>query len=218
MKFLDGLSQDKVGEVLAGCRRPRFAAQQVIFHEGDRAEGMHVIVTGLVAVKVTTPSGSTATLDIVGPGDPVGELALVTPNGIRSASAIALRATDTIALSRSMYAELRATIPGLTDNLLTVLAERQRATMARLAEALFVPVEARLARRILDLTPLFGEPDAGQPVVITLNQNDLADLAGTTRETANRVLRHFAEDGMVSLGRGQLTLVDDAALRLRAHP
>jgi CRP-like cAMP-binding protein len=217
MRLLDGLPEDQASRMLAECQRRQFAAHQVIFHEGDRAEGMHMITSGLVSVRVTTPSGSAATLDILGPGDPLGELALVTPNGTRSATATALTVTETLALARSAFTQLRSTFPAVTDNLLVVLAERHRAVMARLAEALFVPVETRVARRLLGLTALFSPPEPGGPVVIGLSQSDLADLAGTTRETVNRVLRHFADDGVVELARGHLTLVDEAALWSRAQ-
>jgi CRP-like cAMP-binding protein len=215
--FLDGLSEEQAGAVLGACQRRRYTARQVIFHEGDPADGMHMITVGLVSVRVATPSGSSATLDILGPGDPLGELALVTPEGTRSATATALHTTETMALARSAFSRLRASIPALTDNLLTVLAERHRATMGRLAEALFVPVEARVARRLLDVTALFPPAAPRGRVVISLGQGDLADLAGTTRETANRVLRHFADDGIVELARGRLTLVDQGALRRRAQ-
>jgi CRP/FNR family cyclic AMP-dependent transcriptional regulator len=215
VRLLEGIPDDEARRVLARCRRRRFAAREVIFHEGDPADGMHLIAAGRVTVRVTTSSGSTATLDIVGPGDPLGELALLTAGAPRSATATALVATETMALAGSVFAELRATFPAVTDVLVAVLAERNRSLTARLMEALYLPAETRVARRLLDVAARFPGKGAG-PVVVSLTQDDLADLAGTTRETVNRTLGQLAARGVVAVGRGRVTVLDEAALRRRA--
>ena len=215
MRILEGIPADDAGEVLARCRRRSFAAREVIFHEGDAADGMHLIATGRVAVQVTTGSGSTATLDVLGPGDPLGELALLTPGAPRLATATALAATDTLAMAGSAFAELRARFPAVTDMVLAVLAERNRVLTARLMEALYVPADIRVARRLLDMAARFPS-DPSEPMVVGLSQDDLAGLAGTTRERVNRTLGVLADQSAVALGRGRIVVLDQAALRRRA--
>ena len=215
VRFLDGIPDDDAREVMARCRRRRFAAREVIFHEGDRADGMHLIASGRVSVRVTTTTGSTATLDILGPGDPLGELALLTPGATRSASATALAATETFALAGSVFADLWSRFPAVANMLVALLVERNRALTARLTEALYVPADARVARRLLDMATRFATPGTGGPVV-ALSQDDLAGLAGTTRETVNRTLSQLADQGAVAVRRGEVVLLDQGALRLRA--
>jgi CRP-like cAMP-binding protein len=108
------------------------------------------------------------------------------------------------------FAELRTREPGLTDLLVVMLTARVRQLNDRLLEALYVPADTRLLRRVLELTELYGE-------VIPLTQEDLAGLAGATRATVNRVLRREEKDGTVLLGRGRLTILDGQALARRAR-
>jgi CRP-like cAMP-binding protein len=76
-----------------------------------------------------------------------------------------------------------------------------------------VPVETRLARRLLDLARLFGgDVSVGRPVTIPVTQSELATMAGTSRQTCNRILHQMAEDGVVLLQRGRTEVVDPAAL------
>src|SRR5664279_6410691 len=85
--------------VLATARRRRFARREVVFHEGDPGDTLHLIDRGHVAVRVTTPLGDTATLRVIGPGEHFGELALVSP-APRSATITALEPTETLVLHR----------------------------------------------------------------------------------------------------------------------
>lgn len=96
--------------VLAQARRRRFARCEVVFHEGDPGETLHLIESGHVAVRVTTPLGDTATLRVIGPGGHLGELAVVSP-APRSATILALDPTETLALHRDEMNALRAKHP-----------------------------------------------------------------------------------------------------------
>src|SRR3954454_1142345 len=195
--------------------RRHYARRDVIFHEGDPGDSLHLIESGQVAVRVTTRRGDSATLDILGAGDALGELALLPPAAPRSATDEALAPTDTLVLAGSAFHDLRDQYPGITTFLLALLVHRHRAVNGRLVEALYVPVEARLIRRLLDLAARFGG-DGARPVV-ALSQDDLAGLAGTTRESVNRTLSQLVTEGMVDVTRGRVALLDIDALRLRAQ-
>ena len=93
--LLDALSEDDRRRLLATTRRRRFAAGEVIFHEGDRGDCVYVIERGIVAVRVSTPLGDVATLTMLGSGSAFGELALIDGNERRSATVVAIDATDT---------------------------------------------------------------------------------------------------------------------------
>jgi CRP/FNR family transcriptional regulator, cyclic AMP receptor protein len=205
-----GLPDESVRRILADARRRRFARREVLFHEGDPAASMHLVAKGRVAVRVSTPLGDVAMLDLVGPGEALGEIALLSPDAIRSATAIALEPTETLVVDADRFAALRKEEPAVTEVLLGLLSARVRQLSYRLLEAMYVPVDVRLLRRVLDLADDYGD-------VITLTQEDLAGLAGATRATVNRVLRREQAFGTILLGRGQLKVLDRTTLARRAR-
>src|ERR671922_1063228 len=100
--LLDGVPEEPRRRVLAAARLRRFARGEVIFHEGDPGDTLHLIARGRVAVRVTTPLGDTATLAVLGPGDFFGELALLSESP-RTATVTALEKTETMALHRDAF-------------------------------------------------------------------------------------------------------------------
>lgn len=209
-ELLWGLPEHDTQRVLAGARRRQFARGEVIFHEGDPAASVHLIDTGRVAVRVTTPLGEVATLDVLQPGGVLGELALLFPDGVRGATAVALEPVTTLSIDAATFAALRRDDPSVDHVLVRLLAARLQHVNARLLEALYVPADVRVLRRLLELAALYGD-------VVALTQEDLAGLAGTTRATVNRVLRREEKAGFLRLARGRVTVVDRAPLARRAR-
>lgn len=202
-------------DLLERARRRRFTAGEVVFHAGDPADTLHLVRSGRFAVRITTEFGSTATLNVVGPGGAFGELALLTPDAPRSATVAALEEAETLSIHQLDFDRLRRRRPQTDALLVGVLAERVRELSEQLVEALHIPAEIRVRRRLLDVVGAWGEPEAG--AVVPLTQEELASLAGTSRATVNRVLRDEQRRGTVELSRGRTTLVDPAALAQRAR-
>jgi CRP-like cAMP-binding protein len=201
------VAQDDLHQLLrAAGRRRRYARREVLFHEGDPADALHVIDKGRVAVRVSTTLGSSVTLDVLAPGELVGELAILEPAAPRGGTAVALEPTETFVVAASVVRQLRADHPPLTDALLELLTRRNRQLMARLAEMASVNADTRVLRRLQEVASASPrEPDGS--VVVQLTQDDLAGLAGTTRETVNRVLHKEVAAGTVSLARGRITVL-----------
>ncbi len=208
--LLQGLQPADLQRVLAGARRRRFGRGEVLFHEGDPGATLHLVDKGRVAVRVTTPLGEVAMVDLLVAGDVVGELALLSSEGRRGATAVALEATETLAIDAEAFSALRARDPTVTDFLVQLLTARIHHLTERLLEALYVPADVRLLRRLLELSATYGN-------VIPLTQEDLAGLAGTTRATVNRVLRREEKGGTLTLRRGRVALVDQESLARRAR-
>ena len=208
--LLKDLPDDTVRELLAGSRRRRFARREVLFHAGDPAASLHLLAKGRVAIRVTTPLGDVATLDLVAPGGMIGEMALLAPGARRSATAVALEPAETHSIDVGVFAEMRRRQPELTEVIVVLLAARVRQLNERLLEALYLPADVRLLRRLVQLASIYG-PE------VPLTQEDLAGLAGATRATVNRVLRREEKEGTVVLGRGRLTILDQRALAKRAR-
>jgi CRP-like cAMP-binding protein len=174
---------------------------------------LHLVVQGHFAIRITTPLGDQAMVRVFGPADYFGELAMLSP-GPRRGSAVSLDGGETLSLHRDDFEELRAKRPKINEMLTDALVAEVRRLSAALIEALYVPVERRVWLRLIDLVELFG---GDAPAVIPLTQDDIAQLAGTTRPTANRVLRSGEEQGVLELSRGRIEVHDQAALRRLAH-
>jgi CRP-like cAMP-binding protein len=215
-ELLDGLADAEVQALLSIARRRRFARGEVVVHEHDPADTLHLIDKGRFAVRVATPLGDTAILAILGPGDIFGELSLVADEQARrSATVAALEPAETRSVHRLDFDRLRSEHPETAAVLISILSGQVRRLSRHLLEALYVPADKRVLRRLLELGELYGGGD-GDPVV-PLTQEDLAGLAGTSRATVNRVLREEEARGSVRLGRGRTTVLDREALARRGR-
>lgn len=203
------LPEDERRALVTTARRRRFQRRDTVFHEGDPGETLHVIVSGLVSIRVTTPLGDIVTLTVLGPEECFGELAAIGHGALRSASAVATTALETLSIGRAQLDELRARLPGVDRFLIEVLAQQVRRLDEHLLEALYVAADKRILRRLLLLRDICGDDDQ---VALPFTQEEIASMAGTTRPTVNRVLTHLREEGLVELGRGHITVMDRAAL------
>ena len=213
-ELLASLADDDRRALLAACRRQRFPRKGFVFHEGEPGDSLHLIASGSAAVRVTNPMGEVATLDVLGPGQSFGEQALVDPSSRRSATVVALEKLETLRLSGDGFAELCRSHPQAHRALTALLAARLRATSQALMDALYLPADKRVLRQLHRLTDLYGS-DGG--VVVPLTQDDLASMAGTTRQTVNKVLRAAEDAGMVGLTRGRITVTDVDLLARRTR-
>jgi len=207
--LLDGVPAEVRRRVLAGARLRRFARGEVVFHEGDPGDTLHLIAKGRVAVRVATELGDTATLTVLGAGDFFGELALLEARP-RTASVVALEKTETLALHRDDFDEIAREYPSVYAFLAHVLGAQVRRLTGQVMDALYVPAEKRVLRRLSELARVYG--DGVATVVIPLTQEDLATMAGTSRATVNRVLGEAEKAGLVAVGRMKISVVDRAAL------
>ena len=215
-ELLSGLAESEVQSLLSIARRRRFARGEVVFHEHDPADTLHLIDKGRFAVRVSTPLGDTAILAVLGPGDMFGELALLGDGDARRTGTVAaLEPGETRSVHRLDFERLRATHPETADVLISILAGQVRRLTRHLLEALYVPADKRVLRRLVELGDLYAHPDG--TTVVPLTQEDLACLAGTSRATVNRVLREEEARGTVRLARGRTTLLDREALARRGR-
>jgi CRP/FNR family transcriptional regulator, cyclic AMP receptor protein len=213
-KLFENLPEPELRRLVAMARRRVFRRNEVVFHRGDPADTLHLIAHGRFASKVTTQFGDMVTVAVQGPGEAFGELALVEVDANRSTSVIALEPGETWAVGRDDFTRIRRQYPAVNDVLVRLLAQRLRRQSELLVEALFVPAETRVLRRLCELAALYG--DGGENVVVPLTQEDVAALSGTSRATVNRILRAEAKRGTVRLTRGKTAVLDLDDLAARA--
>ena len=211
-QLLRDLTEGERREVLAMARRRQFKRGEILFHEGDPADTVHFIAEGRVMARRTSPMGDSVAFRVIGPGRALGDVAVVSTAQRRSSTVTALEPTTTLSLTFAEFAQLCAAHPGIQTHLATLLAARVKRLSDHLLEALFLPTDRRVVRRLLDLCEQY-EAGPDRPVVIPLTQTDIAELAGATRPSTNRVLRALATEGLLRLRRVQVEVVDRAGLR-----
>jgi CRP-like cAMP-binding protein len=214
-RLLADVPAEDVRELLQVARRRTFSRGEVVFHRDDPGDSLHLIVKGRFAIRVMTPVGDTATIAVRGPGESFGEMALITEEARRTATVEALEAAETRAVYRTDFERIRQSNPSVTQALMTFLVHEVRMLNERLLEALYIPAERRVLRRLVELTELY--PDADEGGLVPLTQEELAQLAGTSRATVNQVLRREEERGTVELKRGRTLVLDRDALAKRAR-
>lgn len=213
-QLLAEVPDDALQALLTIARRRTFDRNEVVFHRGDPADSLHLIVKGRFSVRIATPLGDSATLSVRGPGDAFGELALLGAESIRSATVSALEAGETHSIYRGDFERLRHEHPSVNDVLAGILADRLRRLSDQLVEAYYVPADRRVLRRVCELAELYGGGE--DELTVPLTQEELADLAGTSRATVNRVLRDAEKRGLVELRRGKTAVLNLEELSRRA--
>lgn len=213
--LLAPLGADERAAVLKATRRRHFAKGEILFHEGDPADALHLVMAGHLAVRVSTPDGERATLNVLSPGDHVGELALLPGGGHRrSATVVALEPAETAVLPASVFQDLCRTHPAVQSLLVDALATRVRQLSERLLETMYIGLDRRIYRCLLDLADVYGTGRGD--IVVPLTQEQIADLVGGTRPSVNQVLQRLLDQGVIELGRGRVVVKDLQALDRKA--
>jgi CRP/FNR family cyclic AMP-dependent transcriptional regulator len=189
-----------------------FAKGEVVFHEGDLGDTLHLIIDGLFAVRIATPAGRHVIINVLGPGDVLGEFAVFSAEGKRTSDVSALVAGTMLTVDRAQLRKAMRIRPELVEDLLATIVGKAEVTQQRLVELLSISADLRVLRAVLLLAGM-DRPEAAIP----LTQNDLANFAATTRPTANRVLREEAKRGTLELLRGRVTVIDPVRLARRAQ-
>ncbi|MGH3129011.1 MAG: Crp/Fnr family transcriptional regulator [Gaiellaceae bacterium] len=209
--LLAGLPPEDVRRLLAIARRRTFGKGEIVFHRDDPADSLHLVVRGRFGARVLTPLGDSVLVDVLGPGQSFGELALLPPDARRSATVEALEVGETRSIFRDDFAALQREHPAVKDVLLRMLAEQLRRSTDRVVEAHYIDAETRVRRRLVELASAYEDG------VVPLTQEDIAAMAGTSRATVNRVLRDEVRLGAVALARGETTVLDQDGLERRCR-
>lgn len=198
---------------LASVARVRtYEKGDMLFTEGDSSDVMYTVVTGRVKVFKMTPRGTDVILEIFGPGDPVGAVAVYESRPY-PASAVALEETTCLAVPRRDFFSLLETYPTLVRGLLVGLTHRIVELTNRIMELSGGRIEARLARFLLKLADDMGQPrESAIFIAMPLSRQELADMTGTTIETCIRIMSRWGKQDIVRTERDGFLIVDRTAL------
>lgn len=207
-------------QALAGLahqlRRRTFRRGTMIFHKDQAGDALYIVESGRIRIFLPAARGEELTLNIAGPGDVFGELALLDGRS-RSASAETLEDTVTFTISRDEFQRYLVATPQLAAALVEQLSNLLR-HLTEYAESLaFLDVRARVARTLLEMAERYGVKKDGIEIDLNLTQTDLAAMVGATRERVNRALAAFRTQGLVELRGKKIVLLDAARLRQRVY-
>jgi CRP/FNR family cyclic AMP-dependent transcriptional regulator len=211
-----GIEPDELTRIALSMHRRRYRRDEVIFHEGDPGDSLHVVVEGRVKITRESAEGGEAIVVVLQAGDTFGELCLL-DGAPRSATAIAMEPTETMTMSRTTFVELVEGGSPFRTQLLTGIARRIRRLTDQLAEVHFLDLAGRLA---LQLGRLAEEVDPNGTVDIALNrsitQSDLASMVGGTRQRVNQIIGDFVDEGLIRQEAGRIIVRDLERLRRRS--
>jgi CRP/FNR family transcriptional regulator, nitrogen oxide reductase regulator len=189
-----------------------FEKGATLFSEGDGSDLLYTVLAGRVKVFKTTPRGTDVILELFGPGDPVGAVAVYESRPY-PASAVALEPVSCVVIPRQAFFTLLEGYPTMVRGLLVGLTHRLVELTNRLTELSGGRIEGRLARFLLKLGTDIGQRrDDGVFIPLVLSRQELADMIGTTIETSIRTMSRWGKDGVVRTEKDGFVIVDRAAL------
>ena len=210
--FFRRLSPELRARVTAVAHIKTHERGELIFSEGDPSDAFMAIVSGRVKVFKSTPAGKEIILEIFGAGDPLGAVA-VYEGAPFMASALALEPSEVLSIEGKAFFRLLEEDPAFVRGLLSGLTLRLAELTRRLAEMSGARVDARFARLFLKLSGEMGKQERGGTFIpLALSRQELADMTGTTIETAIRIMSRWGKDGIVRTEKDGFMLLDRPAL------
>ncbi len=199
------LDEESLDQIQKLCVTRDFAVGETVFRQGEPGHTLVGLVAGKIRISVTSQSGQELNLNLIEPGEIVGEIAFI-DGGLRTATGTAVDPSRCITIARRPFFALMDRRPQISRHLLSLLCERVRWTSQLVADSAFLSVPDRMATRLLDLAQL-SRGEVEQEAIVRLPQQELADYLGVSRQVVNGYLREWQKRGQVRLSRGTITLL-----------
>lgn len=210
--LLAGLASQEYAELAAGLRERQYRKNEVIFHARDPGNTLFLLARGLAKVTVEAVDKRELIMGLLYPTDFFGEMVLL-DDLTRSATVTALEASEALLLEREAFIELTERRPLIVFKVAETLSRRLRKAIELVNSLAFQDAYARVARVVFNLSQEVGqETTEGTSLGVRLTQRQLANLAGTTRETTARVLKDFQQAGHLRVTSGYITVLEPMIL------
>lgn len=215
--FFQHMNADELDEIIGFATERRVTKGTVIFTKGDSGTSLMAVLAGRVRVSSLSADGREVTLNVIGAGEIFGEIALLDGKP-RSADATALEDAALMVVERKQFLPFLLKNPALLERMLVVLCDRLRRTSMALEELALFDLPVRLARLLSKMSADYGRPVTdGIRIDMKLSQRDLATLVASSRETVNKQLRGWREQGVLDLVAGYIVVRDKTALDKLVH-
>ena len=217
-KVFSEVPEERLAQVARETSELRLERHSLVWNEEDACRALYFVISGRVKIIKHSETGKDVIIEIYGPQDAIGETSVLV-GGVYNTAAVCLSETHLLCVPRAQILDLLAEVPGMALRSLRGMARRQRMLMQKIKELAAGGVEYRIAHLLLKLADRIGEEggEDGTMIPIVLSRQDIADLVGTTVETAIRVMSRWRKMGIVTndkrgiLIRDRETLEDLAA-------
>lgn len=209
-----GVAEEIIGEVAALCRNRVYRRGEAVFKEGTAGTKLYGVISGRLLITTTSERGFELNLNVVEPGEIVGEIAFL-DGGLRTATGRAAETSTCFEMERVAFFKLLERSPQLSAHLLQLVCKRVRWMTKLAADSAFLTVPERLAVRLRDLAKPARDPngsDGAQTAEVKISQTELAQFLGISRQVVNGYLRAWEREGHLELGRGSIRIKDLRAL------
>jgi CRP/FNR family transcriptional regulator/CRP/FNR family cyclic AMP-dependent transcriptional regulator len=215
--LFQGIPLEELEPLAPAVKVRNYSAGSYIFHEGDPANVLYVVVRGQVKIARLGSAGNEAVFAVLLPGDSFGELTLFDEDPIRSMDAEAMEPTECLTVERQALLAFVERNPAVVRRIIQVLRGYVRQVDESFSEAAFLDIPGRVARKLLDLAAEHGQKTSeGVRIEMRLTQRTLAGMVAASRENVNRALSRLAGRGDIIQQAGYITIVRPAELRKRS--
>jgi len=215
--LFQGIPLEELEPLAPAVKVRNYSAGSYIFHEGDPANVLYVVVRGQVKIARLGSAGNEAVFAVLLPGDSFGELTLFDEDPIRSMDAEAMEPTECLTVERQALLAFVERNPAVVRRIIQVLRGYVRQVDESFSEAAFLDIPGRVARKLLDLAAEHGQKTSeGVRIEMRLTQRTLAGMVAASRENVNRALSRLAGRGDIIQRAGYITIVRPAELRKRS--
>ena len=198
------------------CRYAKHATLKrgaAIFSKGDPGNSLVAVIRGTVKISISSAEGRSAILNLIGPGEIFGEVALL--DGLaRTADATANTNCEIFVIDRREFLPFVRTQPALAMKFIELLCARLRWTSDQVEEVILQDLAGRLASALIRLTEKHKLAPGGRTIAIT--QQEISEMVGMTRESINKQLRAWAARNWVRLEHGAIVVLDTESLQALA--
>jgi CRP/FNR family transcriptional regulator, cyclic AMP receptor protein len=211
--IFSSLSEPHLEELSEIALEKTYRKNQVIFDQGDPGNSLIVVLTGLVKISLVDSNNHEFIIKTFSTNDFFGEMALL-DGGLRSATATAVEDTRALIIFRDNFIGLIQKTPSVALGMLTELSNRLRTTTENISNLTFFDAYGKVARCLLDLAEKIGKKEGdGMTLELALSRQELANMAGLSRETFARILKEFQVRGCLQVQGKKITIVDEKVMR-----
>jgi CRP-like cAMP-binding protein len=204
---------DELNRLVSFLRVARHPGRRVLFRKGDPGTNMMVVLEGRVQICTHSEEGKEFVVNIINPGEVFGEIALLDGSD-RTADAVTMGPCELMILERRDVVPFLRDHPDACMRLLEVLCQKLRWTTGVLEAALFLEGPSRLARVLVHLASLYGQKvEDGVELRIRFSQQQLANMVGMSRESINKQLGQWRDEGIIATEDGRILIIDLEALQ-----
>lgn len=217
MSLFSQLDDAQLDQLLKLTTTKHLDEGEILFRKGDPGRQLFGVVEGCLKIYSAGADGKEVVFGLSDPGDVTGEIALLDSEP-RSATVVALQATELLTLDRRDLLPFLERHPRVAIRLAELLAARLRRLSELTEDSVLLALRARLAKKLVALARNYGKPTAeGTLIDLKLPQQALGDMVGTSRESINKQLRAWSQAGLLTSSRGYITVRDPDELEMLAN-